>query len=164
MDYITGNKDTDFELLMKLSDHELGVVCQANKKVKAICDNQYFWMKRAIKFYNIEENKLNNLKKFLEFTDYKSFYIYLKDYTEQLKIFKVDYDTDDLLQILDKKDFPEYVDIRKFLLYFKRKIFEESNDIEDEKYMPIESALNIINEEFDIMIGKIMSKIIYGLT
>ncbi len=162
MEYITGSRDTDFELLMKLSDHELGRVCQTNKKVRAICNNDYFWKLRAIKFYNVEENKLDKLKNYLEFSDYKSFYIYLKTYKKYLKTFEVDYDTDDFLKIIDVKVFPEYIDIRKFFKDFKRKRFQKSEDIEDEKYIAIEDALNMINEQFDVMIGKVMRKIVFS--
>lgn len=85
--YITGYKDTDYELLMKLNDHELGVVCQSNKKIKQICDDENFWMNRSIKFYNISASRLNRLKRFLEFTDSKKLYMNLKDKREQVRLY-----------------------------------------------------------------------------
>lgn len=39
---LTGNKDTDFLILMQLNDYELGKVCQANKYVKSLCDDNDF--------------------------------------------------------------------------------------------------------------------------
>ncbi len=128
-EYITGSRDTDFELLMKLSDHELGVVCQTNKKVRAVCENDYFWKRRAVKFYNISELVFNKLKDFLEFTDNKSFYIYLKDKTPELENYStsilegIDYDQD-LITKINNITVPEYVDKQKFIRYLKRKIFE----------------------------------------
>ena len=40
MNKLTGNKDADFIILMKLDDRELGLVCQANKYVRSLCNDE----------------------------------------------------------------------------------------------------------------------------
>ncbi len=127
-DYITGSRDTDFEVLMKLSDHELGIVCKTNKKIRSICANNYFWKRRAIEFYDISESVFEKLKNFLDFTDNKSFYIYLKDKREVLEIYSISTPKyyDYLLNDLNKLKLPEYMNRLRFLRYIKRKIFEST--------------------------------------
>lgn len=44
---LTGNKDVDFVILNKLSDYELGKVCQVNKKVNILCNDDNFWQIRT---------------------------------------------------------------------------------------------------------------------
>jgi len=60
MDILTGDKNLDMEILMKLKDHELGPVCQANKYINSLCKTPIFWYNRMIK--KIEESYQENLK------------------------------------------------------------------------------------------------------
>ena len=39
---LTGNKDTDFLVLLELNDYELGKVCQVNKYVQSLCNDDFF--------------------------------------------------------------------------------------------------------------------------
>lgn len=60
MDILTGDKNLDMEILMKLKDYELGPVCQANKYINTLCKTPIFWYNRMIK--KIEESYQKNLK------------------------------------------------------------------------------------------------------
>ncbi len=48
---LTGNKDVDRKILNELRDEDLVNVCQTNKKVQSICNNQVFWMNRVFLKY-----------------------------------------------------------------------------------------------------------------
>lgn len=66
----TGNKDTDYLVLLQLSDNDLGKVCSANKYFRLLCQNDNFWRNRTfsrfakhfeehqhdMKLYNIPDN------------------------------------------------------------------------------------------------------------
>ena len=41
---LSGNKQTDYEILYKLSDYELGKMCQTNKYSRELCRNDIFWI------------------------------------------------------------------------------------------------------------------------
>jgi hypothetical protein len=48
MNVLSGNKDTDFIILQKLNDDELGKVCKVNKYVNSLCKDETFWMQRLL--------------------------------------------------------------------------------------------------------------------
>ena len=91
-----------------------------------------------MKFYNISASRLNRLKRFLEFTDYKKLYMYLKDKREQVRLYAFEKSGSEdyeyykyMLERLDKVEFPELVYRKKFLIFLKKKIFEYSNDADE---------------------------------
>lgn len=47
--YLTGDRNLDMEILLKLRDDELTAVCQANKYIKNICEDENFWIKRLFR-------------------------------------------------------------------------------------------------------------------
>ena len=53
---LSGNKDVDMEIILKLDDSELPRVCSVNKYVNKICESDAFWYRRLI-------NKINLVKK-----------------------------------------------------------------------------------------------------
>ncbi len=44
---LTGNKDVDRKILNNLEDEDLVNMCQVNKKIKFMCNDQVFWMNRV---------------------------------------------------------------------------------------------------------------------
>ena len=52
---LTGNKYNDRKILNKLEDKDLVNVCQTNKKIFQLCDDQIFWMNRV----KSNKNKIN---------------------------------------------------------------------------------------------------------
>lgn len=93
MSQFTGNKDTDFLILMKLSDTDLNAVCGVNRYVKKLCESELFWRNRLFKneiiaklekeFIEAEYpdnyfiDMVNQIKNFLEFEKMKDFYLFL---------------------------------------------------------------------------------------
>ena len=77
MNKLTGNKDTDILIINKLNDYELGKVCQANRHVNAICNDETFW---RIRIYEKYGNRLKefdvDISKYRK-TSWKDYYILL---------------------------------------------------------------------------------------
>ena len=64
---LTGNKDVDIIIINMLNDYELGQVCQANRYVNSICNDEKFWRIRTYEKYG------NKLKAFdVDVNTYKS--------------------------------------------------------------------------------------------
>ncbi len=92
---LTGNKDTDMLVLLQLNDYDLSQVCQVNKKVKKICQDDMFWKKRLLsiteilklskEYLAVDINEetfigyIKYIKEYLEFSLWKDFYIFLRD-------------------------------------------------------------------------------------
>ena len=79
MSALTGNKDTDILILMRLSDMDLISACSTNKYVKTLCDDQVFWCNRIFNVFNIAYIEILELKKYLVFEDFKTLYIWLRN-------------------------------------------------------------------------------------
>ena len=149
----SGNKDTDFLILMQLNDRELGTVCQVNKYVRSLCEDDIFWMNRIInnmkktcliaKNTIHKENKNHNcdqlrtdiypVKDFFGFETFQDLYKYLKKFTKGMQLWII---SDILFQRkiliylndrvkIDKFLLPEYMNYDK-LIYHYRKTFVES--------------------------------------
>jgi hypothetical protein len=74
---LSGYKDTDYIILNKLNDYELGKVCQVNKKLKKMCDDDNFWKVRIYQKLG-EYFYLKNPKDFI-ITTWKNYYISLME-------------------------------------------------------------------------------------
>src|SRR5579883_2904549 len=48
---LTGNRDTDYEILKKLDDYSLLQFCQTSTQAKNLCNNQQFWLNRLLAKY-----------------------------------------------------------------------------------------------------------------
>ena len=46
---LTGNKNTDYEVLYNLDDYNLGDMCQVNQYTRELCANDVFWMNRTLR-------------------------------------------------------------------------------------------------------------------
>lgn len=77
MSKLTGNKQTDFIILMKLADHELGKVCQANKYVRSLCNDDNFWRERVLKYFPISLEDARKMKTIMEFDTWKEYYQFM---------------------------------------------------------------------------------------
>lgn len=51
MSFLTGQKDTDFQILGRLDDKSLASVCQANSYARQICSDERFWLARLVDKY-----------------------------------------------------------------------------------------------------------------
>ncbi len=72
---LTGNKDVDRKILNELEDEDLVNVCQTNKKVQSLCNDQVFWMNRVfLRFGYVGGDILRKNKKDRSWSEY-----YIKD-------------------------------------------------------------------------------------
>ena len=75
---LTGNKDIDFKILLELNDTELGRVCQVNKYVNSLCNDDNFWRLKVYRFNSLitpdQYKYLNKGKTFYEFATWKDMY------------------------------------------------------------------------------------------
>ena len=72
---LSGNKDTDFMILEKLTDNELIKVCAVNKYVRSLCSEDNFWMRRFHSANKYNYTDALEMKNYLEFGDWKEFYV-----------------------------------------------------------------------------------------
>lgn len=102
MNYYTGNKDVDAEILLKLSDEDLGNACQVNSYVRSICKSEAFWAKKLFNLFErarkitlevspnfykkfnfssrpINYEKIKKIKEEFGFDTFLEFYKWLKD-------------------------------------------------------------------------------------
>ena len=78
MNKLTGNKQTDFIVLMNLNDQELGKVCKVNKYVNSLCADPHFWFNRIIIFFALNSEEVKKLQSYLDIKNNRDFYIYLR--------------------------------------------------------------------------------------
>lgn len=63
MNFLTGQKDTDIEILNRLDDKSLIKFCNSNKETLNFCNtDQQFWLNRIISKYKIPIDVLNKYK------------------------------------------------------------------------------------------------------
>lgn len=80
MSGLTGIKDTDLKIIQELTDNELNKVCQVNKYVNPLCNEERFWLQRIlIHFKMLNSQEVNKMKSFFGFS-YKELYIFLKTF------------------------------------------------------------------------------------
>jgi hypothetical protein len=77
MDRLTGNKDTDFLILNRLTDHELTKVCQVNRYIRSICNDDKFWVIRTHNIFNLTIDDIYRMKEYLGFDNVQELYKYL---------------------------------------------------------------------------------------
>lgn len=73
----TGNKNIDIDMMLLLTDHEVGVVCQVNKYAETLCNDSRFWIRRIIQKYKVFPDKINLFVQSFHFPNAKDLYIYL---------------------------------------------------------------------------------------
>lgn len=139
MSGLSGNKDADLLILQKLTDYELAQVCQVNKKVQNLCENEIFWITRTInKFPFLNYSDVIRMKEYLGFDHSKKLYKYLisfpvKDYEEVvttdrnyiISLFKDEKLLNDVInELIDFSKAPKWVNTIE-LLYDIRRTFPE---------------------------------------
>jgi hypothetical protein len=87
---LSGLKDIDLKIIQGLDDNELGKVCQVNKYVNSLCNDESFWLQRILNnFKTLNSEETNRMKVFLGFS-YRELYKFLKTFpifTEDRKVF-----------------------------------------------------------------------------
>ena len=75
---LTGDINLDTDLMMKLDDRELGMVCKVNRKARQICESSLLWRKRLQYFFPLDNDKINFILENYTFT-LKELYIMLRN-------------------------------------------------------------------------------------
>ena len=76
---LTGIRDLDYMILNRLSDKDLLAVCQVNKEVNKLCNDDKYWQQRIKYIFDVESNNLIELKNFLEIDTWREMYNFLSD-------------------------------------------------------------------------------------
>lgn len=79
MKAFTGIKDVDLKIISQLEDHEIGKVCQANKYVSRLCEDESFWLNRLLTKHS--KHEIKQLRGSLSYKDLYH-YLYLGDFEE----------------------------------------------------------------------------------
>lgn len=79
MNKLTGDKNIDIEIINQLSDRDLSSVCQVNSYVRKLCNDNTLWRKRISLVYKIPPVKMLEIYKYLEFENWKEFYLWLTE-------------------------------------------------------------------------------------
>lgn len=123
MNKLTGNKDVDVLILNQLEDHELGAICQVNKYINSLCNDENFWLNRIINRINyacrsakkipffkeiecdIDIISIRNMLIYFGFKTFRELSKYLSQFTKgmQLSIVKFIDNADTLDQIYYEK-------------------------------------------------------------
>jgi len=130
---LSGIRDVDMKIIDKLDDKELIKVCQVNKYVKSLCDNEMFWLNRIIRIYPASGEEVSQMKEYLLFSNYKELYIWLRkeigeigrDFEEFKKNLKLNVYFEKIIDQLSKNwDFESWINKKEFLIYCKRLLFK----------------------------------------
>ena len=132
MSKLTGNKNVDFVVLNLLTDYELSQVCQVNKYVNSLCNDDNFWLQRIINKYNLPSEYIIETKEFLEFEKYKELYIYLKNSdwddgttSNQNRIENIVSGlSKQIITKIKSENIPDWINKEKFIKRVKREIFD----------------------------------------
>jgi hypothetical protein len=148
---LTGNKQTDILVLMQLEDHELKSVCEVNKYVKSLCDDDMFWMNRIIErmsktcirakqidYYktmicNVLGSEILFMKEFLGFVSYREMNNWLNQFTKgmQLSMYlwisnKPQFFADKIHQAYKfDKEIPKYINIDELIFHLRRTVIRD---------------------------------------
>lgn len=138
MSKLSGHKDTDFIILQQLNDNELGRVCQANKYVNQLCQDQNFWLKRILHTFKLNGEEVQKMKNFFAFENYRDLYIYLKEFPtiltrggfatthidrdETIEFFKKEELINQIFNDILKKNLPKWIDRDGLLIDLRRNL------------------------------------------
>ena len=79
MNKLTGDKNINFMILMKLNHKELSMVCSVNKYVNELCKDDTFWFNRVLLTFNFSPLVAREMKTYLQFDNWKEFYVWLQE-------------------------------------------------------------------------------------
>src|SRR5581483_204211 len=82
MQTLSGNKDTDLQILQNLNDTDFPTICKVNKYIHSLCENESFWLNRFLLKTKYTRMDLDNMRKPIKPNDgpltYKKLYEYLQ--------------------------------------------------------------------------------------
>lgn len=169
---LTGIKDVDMKIIDNLNDAELGKVCQVNKYVSKLCNDEIFWVNRIRRIYPVTSEELKLAKEYLLFSSYKELYIWLqKEFRTRvgdLRRFDINFNRfkDNLnynttfvkfLEIFSNKwTSPVWINKEEFLIYLRRVLFKVFRKNENMSDMLADHVYQqIMNRDFSLPIYEI---------
>lgn len=121
---LTGNKDADMLLLMKLSDRDLGSVCRVNQLARRYYNDPVFWRNRLLNRYNIPGEEARRFAEYLGFDSFKDFYVYFSklELPQTALAILRDRNTDiQVTDLMNRVQLPKWIDRREYLFELRRR-------------------------------------------
>ena len=145
---LTGNKNTDFLILMQLTDNELTKVCQVNKYVNKLCNDDNFWRNRIIINFKYTSQVANAMMQYLEFDNWQEFYIWLTKWTQREKDLITDSLKPENIEIVEEivrkiKSLPllKWINKEEFYKVVKRYAFANISPEINDEYLDEETGI-----------------------
>ena len=85
------SKDTDYQILYRLNDHDLGRMCQTNPYFRSLCSDDIFWMNRTVNRFQSILGDVENMKTYKGNRTWRNYYIDLIDKVENHYSYDSDY-------------------------------------------------------------------------
>ena len=141
MNKLTGDKNINFMILMKLNDKELSMVCSVNKYVNELCKDDTFWFNRVLLTFNFSPLVAREMKTYLQFDNWKEFYVWLQEENfspGRLNIIARSLDKKDvinkIIDIFKKMKLKKWVNREEFYKVVRRYAFVNAQDELNEEY------------------------------
>lgn len=158
MNFLTGDKNLDMMILMQLNDNELGKVCQVNKYVNSLCENDIFWMNRFLKRYSIDTTEASSFRSYLNM-NWKELYRYFKQFKLKhipiiLRFLRDPTYVDRLIEELIKPNLPRWVNKNLLIQDFRKDFIVDlvdKNNFTDTKRHLINSMNPFVDNAVSIM-------------
>ena len=154
MSKLSGDKNVNFMILMKLNDKELSMVCSVNKYVNELCKDETFWFNRVLLTYKYSPEVSRDMKTYLDFDTWKEFYFWVKEkggndwrITEMAKSLNKKDVVDEVVAIFKKVKLPKWINKEEFHKVFKRLAFINAHPELNDEY--IEEVDIDENDEID---------------
>ena len=137
---LTGIRDLDYMILNQLSDKDLYAVCQVNKEVNKLCNDDRYWQQRVKHVFELSNEDMNKYKNMMEIDTWKEFYQWLRD-TITPPIKNLDSYKDDPIKIA----YDEFIILKIYITDYipnayqilqLPEVIEEINHIKSHKYLP----------------------------
>ena len=142
MNKLTGDKNVNFLILMKLTDKELSMVCSVNKYVNELCKDDTFWFNRVLLTFNFSPIIAKDMKNYLQFDNWKEFYFWLqKENFEpgRVNIIAKSLDKkeviDKIVQIFKKMKLKKWINREEFYKVIRRYAFINAQDEINQEYL-----------------------------
>lgn len=87
---LTRVKDTDYEIMYKLSDKTLGRLCSTHPHFRKLCKNDTFWRNRTVMRYGKYLGGLEGLNRYrllYRYPNWRIYYIEIVDYFQHLNVY-----------------------------------------------------------------------------
>lgn len=85
------SKDTDYQILYRLNDYDLGHMCQTNPYFRSLCSDDIFWMNRTVNRFHSILGDVENMRTYKGNQTWRNYYISLVNKIENYYNYDSDY-------------------------------------------------------------------------